>query len=174
MIFAVLLAFGGYSCGPNLSDYEYIYLGETMDVVESGKSNISRIKFHGDMPVRYRLEREDFKLTAVIDRDSIQPHVTFQIASDTMIGLQLEGSFAPVCYGQFDRPSGSETNAIHSTVRFRWARVYVRQCSDVVPPNQSELVLNLSILDFSGKVIANEKIPFSANVNGIYYEFDGL
>ncbi len=143
-----------------------------MEVVEYGISNVTALKYHEEMPIRYKLERPTYTIIAEINQQQKTPLVAFLVGEDSQNEVHLSAEYLPKCFGGFWAPltgPKSTTQRLH----FFWARSARRQCTDASPPPPSDRLITIIVSDFSGAVIATEQIPFSIKVNGKFYEYEG-
>ena len=163
-------------CGSNDFDYRYIGLTDSMEAVEYGQTELSNVRAHSDFPIRYKLERDQYILHAIIDKRSILPTVIFSVEGKTLIDAHIRGTGVPyfldlreirsVEYLHYGYPSGS--------VRFVWNPEDRRVYGDRKALPKHKRKFTISVYDGIGKKVAEEEILFDIVVNGIHRVYDSL
>lgn len=156
--------------------YQYIQIKDTAEMDGEAHQTSAlkkRFKNHRAMPIFYYITRDEYTIYFELDRLSFYPSVF--ITSKKVNGglLQLKGGKKLGC-GRFDEFKYEDGKQIsyesERELRYEWLPEFV--CS--VEEKSSDRVIIFQILNDQGKVLGEEKIPFTLKANGIYYEVDGI
>ena len=157
-------------------DYEYISLSGKMEIIEYGRSSAPDLRHHTDMPVRWKLTRDQYDLFAEVDRTAIAPSMLFSIEGKSLIDATIKGTTPSPCIGGFIDiiPSEVERRGYpEGGLRYLWQPSSSTRCRDAVAANGSENRLVIEIYNGVGTLIAEEEILFVVKTNGIHREYDG-
>jgi hypothetical protein len=144
-----------------------------MVVDKYGQTERTSVNFDKDMPIRYKLERDNYSLIAETDLDAIRPGLIFYIGGETQDAVRIHGEFASTCFGNFSPMLNTVINKDPNRLYFTWMRNRDRKCIDTPEPDEVARILVISMLDVSGAVIGVEEIPFTIIKNGIHIEYYG-
>lgn len=147
-----------------------------MDVSDVGRTNLSGVRLHHEMPMSYRLNRSNYDLYAEIHKDSIQPAAVFyvrgtEIKDPTIVGLPI------VCNADFKPVRSSEAKKYgfpEDSYKFTWVPVRAPQCKDKLLPEGPSRLMTISVYDSQGNLMAVENLTFEIVKNGSRLEIDGL
>lgn len=149
-------------------DYEYISLTGEIEVAEYGAPAVTGIFDHSEMPIRYRLERDNYIIHARYDEAANRPTVWFSAESSQ--GEKLSIQVAPIpCYASEDswRSDADESKGFPPDgVKLTWALGKVaRPCDQRPSLSEIRKVIRVSVFDREGKV-GQEEIGFQVKKNG--------
>lgn len=163
---ALVLASG---CAPQVEPFRFLELepapGLRLDFV--GPLNQPEVWFAGDVPLRYVLQRDRYRLLLVNDPPSVLPGLTIALAPESEPGLKLlpapsiqeSSPNANVCASYYVLPAGLE-------MEFGWA-------ADCDGEDYSRL-LEFDVLDAEGKLLGEERLAFALRQQGWYVLRDHL
>lgn len=170
---AVLLVSGCYYD----YDYEYVSLEESMEVVEYGKTELRNVRDHTEIPIRYKLERDQYILYGAVDKKSIPPAVVFTVEGKTLTNASIEGAYIKcIAYFNAIRPSEVRHSGYpEGGIRFSWKPdLQYPPCQGETMPIGKDRKAVISIFDDSIGFISKEELQFDIKTNGIYRENDSL
>ena len=173
IIFTALLFSVG--CVPKFFEYKYISLEqlEGVQVISHGKSEISHLLSDNEMPVRYELARESYILVFELDKKYYWPSIFVGSKSLSNVGLIIEAIAIGDC-GRFD-VWGTYTIDNLQALRYVWSPAGSINCrvSDI-EDYPAQQIIGFVVKNQEGKVLGEEKLPFTLIRNGTYYEYDSL
>jgi len=154
--------------------YEYISLTKSMEVLDYGNTELTNVRAHSSMPIRYMLERDQYTLYGSVDRLSILPAALFSIEGKTLFDAKIRGDNIH-CFGFFEEVAPVQIDHYgyrEGSIRFTWNPVGDRICANEIAPVGEGRKIVISIMNGVGKIVAEEEILFDIVTNGIYREFD--
>ena len=157
-------------------EYEYMSLSEDMEILEYGKTVVPDVRDHVDMPIRYKLERDQYTLFANVDKTSVSPAILFSIEGKSLIDAAIEGSTPSTCIGGFINvlPAEVERRGYPAnSIRFLWQPSLSISCRDRSVSEGPDNRLVIAIYNGLGTLIAEEEIAFKILTNGIHREYEG-
>ena len=157
-------------------DYKYISLEqlEGIQIKSYGKSELPRLKSDNKMPVRYELVRENYILIFELDKKNHWPSIFVSSKSLSNVGLIIEAVSIGEC-GGFDNWGIQYTIDNLQALRYVWSPAFNRNCR--VSGNEDypiQQMIGFVVKNKEGKILGEEKLPFTLIRNGTYYEKDGL
>lgn len=176
---AVISSWLAISCAPQRYDYIYISINEdVMEIVKRGEQSHlgEELCCHTSIPLRYRLEREHYEISAALPEGVYDPAIVFEVQSKEESKVYLEYTWHYPCFGTF--LASNEPYRLpdpqSASIKFRWRESTLRSCATAEEPQDSQKVFLLEIVDAAGATLGEERIPFSLERNGYYVEADSL
>jgi len=147
-----------------------------MEIVEYGRTELSMVRDHTDIPVRYKLERGQYTLFALVDKHSISPAVIFTIEGKSLIDASLQMDFIRcVASAKSLRPSEVKRYRYpEDGIRFLWNPNSIPPCDTVAIPIGDDRKIVISIINGTGHLVATERLQFDIKTNGTRRENDSL
>jgi len=166
---ALLLIWFLTGCAPQVEPFRYLEL-EAADGLRldfSGPLDQPEIWFAGEIPLRYVLERDRYRLLLVNDPPSVLPGLTIALAADSEPGLQLvpapetqqSSSAGNVCASYYVLPAGIE-------LEFGWA-------ADCLGKSFVRLI-EFDVVDSQNRQVRRETLAFALRQRGWYVLRDDL
>jgi len=159
-IFATLLA----SVGCSISRYHYIALAEVpslkVDAYDTPK--LGKLYFSSEMPSRYSLSREAYRLSFHASLDSYLPEMRISVTSNDGELLKLSERASRKARSDRAVPCGSfgPVAETESELRFSWV---------TCPKSEAdERYISFDVTTQNGVLVKAEDIPFDLTANGFY------
>ena len=162
------------ACYP-VVDYEYLSLSESMEVVEYGRTNARDVSNDAEMPIKYRLDRDDYTLFASVDKELHSPAVIIEIESENIPGIAITGTYIR-CAGLVQKINQAEVERYGYSAngfRFIWAPSKTGPCVNSIVLPREDRKIEVSIYDSDLQLVAVEKIMFEVKKNGDYRNMTG-
>ena len=156
-------------------EYEYISLEDSMEVLDYGKTELSNIRAHVDMPVLYALEREKYILYGEVDKRSIPPAIIFSIENKTLIDPYIKGATLTKCFGGFQSIRQMESKRYgypELGIRYIWQQNAAIFCPNEIVREPGAVLVDVYSSD--GTLVVTEEIRYTIKINGIHREYDGI
>lgn len=150
-------------------------LERSMDVTEYGKSELTNLRAHGEMPIRYKVERDEYILYGEVDRWSIRPASVFSVEGKSVIGAQIRVTGIR-CFASVEDPAPAEVQHgrfVVGSKRFKWNPIGHLECPNEIEPNDVNRRIEILVLNDRGQELFREVILFDIVNNGIHREYDG-
>ena len=174
IIFTTLIFSVGCIC--KKFDYKYISLEQLngIQIISHGKPEIPHLKSDNEMPVRYELAREKYVLIFELDKMNHWPSIFVSAKSMSNVGHIIEAVSVGDC-GGFDDWGTQYTIDNLQALRYVWSPAFNRNCQ--VSGNEDypvQQIIGFVVKNKEGKILGEEKLPFTLIKNGTYYEIDAL
>jgi len=156
-------------CAPQVEPFRFVELdpapGLKLDFV--GPLDQSEVWFAGEIPLRYVLDRDRYRLLLVNDPPSVLPGLTIALAPESEPGLQLvpapgsqeSSPDGNVCASYYVLPAGIE-------LEFGWAA----DCHG----SEYNTLIEFDVVDAQGGLAGHETLGFSLRRQGWYVLRDDL
>jgi hypothetical protein len=148
---------------------------ETWATAEIGTYSLVVLS-HDEMPVSYRLERDNYTLRAELNLRHPTPQVTLTASDARGSLILLYGSVDDYCVGRFydERHHTIPDWSPKASITYKWLRSGTAECQDTVLVVGQSLGWNIDVVDKSGKVVGEEVISFRVQQNGSYIRLDSI
>jgi hypothetical protein len=158
-----------YGCAPQIEPFRFLELEPApgLRVDFAGPLDQREVWFAGEVPLRYVLERDRYRLLLVNDPPSVLPGLTIALAPESEPGLQLlpapgveeSSPDGNVCASYYVLPAGME-------LEFGWA-------ADCEGDDYSRAI-EFDVLDSQGAKLGQERLAFVLRRQGWYVLRDDL
>ena len=158
------------------SDYKYISLEQLdgIQIISHGKSELSGLKSDNEMPVRYELARKNYVLIFELDKKNYWPSIFVSAKSLSNVGLIIEAGSFGSCGGFEDWGFQYMIDNLPA-LRYVWSPAFNINCR--VRDNEDypiEQIISFAVKNKEGKILGEEKLPFTLKRNGTYYDIDAI
>ena len=169
-LFAVFLMNG---CVPVKYDYYYISFEDTPDIktLTYGKTAINKLESHEPMPIEYELNRGRYTLSIEIDQKSKRPASFVRAKNLEGLGLKVEAITDGSKCGGFDFLTVDIKD--DEFLRYEWWGFVKAECLNK-KISTNEMSINFRVMDDTGNLLGEERLPFKLIKNGIYIEQDAI
>lgn len=163
---------------PNDFDYQHFVLTDGMEAVEYGQTELRNMHAHSDMPIRYKLKRDQYILYATVETWA-QPHrptVIFSVEGKTLVDTSIKGAATnhSQCIVEINSYEYEEHGYTAGSAGFVWAGTYHPVCENDDGPLKRDGKFKIPIFDGTGQKVAVEVIPFEIVTNGFQRVYDSL
>jgi|GEM_PF-4471911 hypothetical protein len=150
--------------GCAVSDYQYISLESTPGIViETHETpRLKNLYFSSEMPSRYSLDRDNYKLSFDANLDSYLPRISVAVKAPNKTSLGLSQQVRRKARSSRVSPCGSfdATDTLRSELLFSWVT-----CPE---SGADEWYISFDVRSENGTLIASEDIAFELKTNGRY------
>lgn len=157
------------ACAPQVEPYRYLALeaADGLQLEFAGPLDRPAVWFAGEVPQRYRLQRDDYAVILANDPPSVLPGLTLALAAASAPALTLrpspsswpESSAGNLCPSYDPLPGGVE-------IEFGWS-------ADCTDPGLDRYI-EFDVLGPTGDVIGRERLAFVVKSSGWYALHDAL
>ena len=156
--------------------YKYMSLEVSMEIVEYGQTELRDVRNRIDVPIAYKLEREQYTLFALVDKHTYRPVMIFSIESEDIPDAKLVGT-SIWCSGMFMKVRKHQVQKYgypENGLSFLWSPTFDGPCKNAVIPTGDDRKVEISIYNGSDKLVAVERLRFEIKGGGIYREYHSL
>ena len=166
VVLVLVSALVSISCSQRPYRLRYLSFERVADIeVDSmGSLEVEGLMFSSHIPLAYSLRRPDYTVALIIEKQSFRPRATLALRSALDLrmvarpGLAMRAGREAPC-GAYDDTSGG--------VLFSWSI-----CGDRA--DRSEYLVAFDVVDASGRVVGEERLPFELKRDGICWIDDSL
>lgn len=160
------------ACVPTPHKYYYISLEENsgVNVIGYGESQVDNLSLHKKMPVKYEINRENYKVYLSVDLEQELPTLFVESKKNDGTVLIISSENKPENCGFFSDPY-SQVNGKKIKI-YTWY-IFREECS-LSEVYRKDMIINFDVMDLDNRVIGRESLPFSLIYNGIYVVNDAI